>query len=466
LNVKPLVVASTASLVAQAEIQTVQLLNTTGGTFTLSVGGSTSTAIPYNAPATEANKPAFASGGAVAATGGGTLAAGTYYYVISAMNGTVESVASAEQSATLSATGTITLTWTLPAGSAAANGYRVYRSTTAGAEDTYFVVAAGLTTIVDNGSKSFLSATPASQSVQRALTNMSSIGPNGATVTGTPGSWTVTFTPTAPATPTHVDKLTGDPGALLNANQLPALHVTVAPNSSNTTVDQLVAQIQLALDAAAVQAGITVGFTTGCTGGAAACLAASIAGSATQLAGGASSGQFLADDQAFQIQLALTKTAGVDNKHASFAVTATAGNFAFGFGSSGKTTPAIAIGSSASVVQSALTQLLTDSALTGTVTVTQAGNSYAVAFSDVDLTCGVGAACLMGGVLLGGTVAHTHEATQAAFDTALQTSIRSVLKTATRPPSRPPASRRTTRSPSCCRSRRRSSRRRAAAASR
>src|SRR5581483_12267098 len=135
-----------------------------------------------------------------------------------------------------------------------------------------------------------------------------------------------------------------------------------------------------------------------------------------------------ADDQAVQIQLNLAKS-NVTTHSATYTVAATTGNFEFGFASNGKTTAAIAIGASASVVQSALTQLLSDSGLTGTVSVTQSGNAYTVTFSAVDLTCPSGQ-CLNAGVLLVGNVQHTHEGTQADFDAALQSAIRSVLKAA------------------------------------
>jgi len=84
---------------------------------------------------------------------GGSLAAGTYFYVVTAVSASGESVASDEVSATLGSTGTITVSWSAVTG---ATGYRVYRGASAGAETDYYTVTGGSTTTLaddDTGTK-------------------------------------------------------------------------------------------------------------------------------------------------------------------------------------------------------------------------------------------------------------------------------------------------------------------------
>lgn len=89
----------------------------------------------------------MAAPGLAASTTGGTLAATTYYYKVSALNGTNESLGGTEASvATSGSTGSVTVTWSAVPG---ATSYRVYRGTTAGAESTYY--AASGTSFLDTG---------------------------------------------------------------------------------------------------------------------------------------------------------------------------------------------------------------------------------------------------------------------------------------------------------------------------
>lgn len=81
-------------------------------------------------------------------TAGGTLAAGTYYYVVTALGSAGETLASNELAVV--ATGTtssVILAWTAVAG---ATGYRVYRGTTAGGENTYYAPG-NVLTFTDTG---------------------------------------------------------------------------------------------------------------------------------------------------------------------------------------------------------------------------------------------------------------------------------------------------------------------------
>lgn len=101
-----------------------------------------------------------ATGDYSTATSGGALSdSTTYYYVVTAVdyNG-VESVASSETSKATGNSGsnvnTITATWTAVAG---AQKYRVYRGTSAGAENVVYEVT-GATSYVDTGAASQASA--------------------------------------------------------------------------------------------------------------------------------------------------------------------------------------------------------------------------------------------------------------------------------------------------------------------
>jgi hypothetical protein len=81
------------------------------------------------------------------ATTGGTLAAGTYYYRVSAINAYGETLASAETSqVTTGTTSTVTVNWGAVSG---ATGYKVYGRTTAG--ELLIATVGAVTTYIDTG---------------------------------------------------------------------------------------------------------------------------------------------------------------------------------------------------------------------------------------------------------------------------------------------------------------------------
>lgn len=91
------------------------------------------------------------------ATTGGSLTAATYYYVVTALTASGETVKSNEQSiATTGSTSTVTVTWGAVAG---ATGYRVYRGTSAGAESVYYAPG-NVTTFTDTGATSTAGTPP------------------------------------------------------------------------------------------------------------------------------------------------------------------------------------------------------------------------------------------------------------------------------------------------------------------
>lgn len=93
---------------------------------------------------------------------GGTLAAATYFYKVTALDGNGETVASNEQSVvTAGATSSNLVAWQPVAGAVA---YRVYRGTAAGAENVFYTVGAGAngaTSFLDTGAMATAGAPPA-----------------------------------------------------------------------------------------------------------------------------------------------------------------------------------------------------------------------------------------------------------------------------------------------------------------
>lgn len=99
------------------------------------------------------------------ATSGGTLAAGTYYYRVSATNDKGESLASAETSQTTSgSTSTVTVNWSKVAG---ATGYKVYGRAT-GAQQLLATVG-DVATWTDTGANTPSGALPTSNTSGRSL---------------------------------------------------------------------------------------------------------------------------------------------------------------------------------------------------------------------------------------------------------------------------------------------------------
>lgn len=103
------------------------------------------------------------------ATTGGTLAAGTYYYVVTAINSVGETIKSNEVSiATTGATSTVTVTWGVVTG---ATGYKIYRGTSAGNENVYYSVGA-VTTFTDTNGASTAGTPPTSNTTSISFTSV------------------------------------------------------------------------------------------------------------------------------------------------------------------------------------------------------------------------------------------------------------------------------------------------------
>lgn len=88
---------------------------------------------------------------------GGTFASGTYFWVISAISATGESIVSNEVTATLVSTGTQVLNWASVTG---ATGYKVYRGSVSGAENILVATLGSVVTYTDTGIAGTLSAPP------------------------------------------------------------------------------------------------------------------------------------------------------------------------------------------------------------------------------------------------------------------------------------------------------------------
>ena len=422
-NVKPLNPGA-LSLTAQNEVQFVQVLNATGGTFTLTTStttngtatSSTATGITYNSVIDASARPNSPTATAAA---GGSLAAGDYYYVITALTAAGEGLASAEVHATADATHkTINLSWSTVAG--ATGGYRIYRGSIAGGESAYFTgtVPAGTTTFSDDASASPTGNAVPPTNLTEKLSNMPALGAgaNEVTITGSFATgWTITFNGLGTAGK-HFDKFVGDPGGLLNSITLPSIHVVVQASATGTDlngdgkIDQndVVVAVQKALDAAAVTAGITPGFLS----------AGVVHGTTPFTAGSAWFQQGATDDEALEVVVPVTPGT-ISAKKGTLAVPGTTGNFTITI--AGVTTNTIAIGSGAQVVQSAIQAL---QGFTDTVTVTQSGNTYTLTFGSTPFSA------VSGMVLLNGSVPVASEDTVAHFESALQSQIQSLLQTA------------------------------------
>jgi hypothetical protein len=111
----------------------------------------------------------------------------------------------------------------------------------------------------------FIRDTPPALSVQtaldKAIKNALGINTGGnVTVTSSQGLYSIHFLG-AQLGGKHVDPLTAQPGLLTSTYTYASLtNVRVDRNSTNTTIDQLAADVQAALDKAAISAGITPGF--------------------------------------------------------------------------------------------------------------------------------------------------------------------------------------------------------------
>lgn len=120
-------------------------------------------------------------------TSGGSLAAGTYYYVITALNAEGETTASNEKSIAVAVNGEVLLSWAAVTG---ATGYRVYRGTGAGAENVYYAPG-NQTTYTDTGAVSSAGSPPAFNSTSTDTTVIANAGRKSVTVcnlSGSPGA--------------------------------------------------------------------------------------------------------------------------------------------------------------------------------------------------------------------------------------------------------------------------------------
>ena len=99
--------------------------------------------------------------------GGGTFGAATYYWVLTNTNAAGETTVSNEVSTAVAASGTASLTWSAaPAGT---SNQKLYRGTSAGAENVLVAtLAAGATSYTDTGTAGTSASPPASNSAVKA----------------------------------------------------------------------------------------------------------------------------------------------------------------------------------------------------------------------------------------------------------------------------------------------------------
>lgn len=131
----------------------------------------------------------LAAPGGITVTGagtGGTLAAGTYYYVVTATNSAGETTASAQVSTvTTGSTSSAIINWNGVSGS---TGYKVYRGTTSGAENKL------IATIGSSSTESFMDTGAAGTSASPPSSNTANIS---LTIETSPASSTTATTATA-----------------------------------------------------------------------------------------------------------------------------------------------------------------------------------------------------------------------------------------------------------------------------
>ncbi|MDE2105243.1 MAG: hypothetical protein KGL39_48910 [Patescibacteria group bacterium] len=148
--------ATTIVIPAQSQITRITLMVTTAWT-----GAATTLGLGTTVSATALTLAGAVAGGSLlsapvlgnlsTATTGGTLAAATYYYKVTALGATGETIGSNEASITTTGTtSTVTLTWSAVVG---ATGYRVYRGTSAGGESVYYAPG-NVTTYTDTNAAS------------------------------------------------------------------------------------------------------------------------------------------------------------------------------------------------------------------------------------------------------------------------------------------------------------------------
>lgn len=105
---------------------------------------------------------------------GGTLAAGTYYWVVTAVNANGETPPSNEVTATVTGTtSSVALSWAAQTG---ATSYNIYRGTAAGAESALVGTATG-TSYTDTGSAGSAATPPSSNTAKISANTSISIAP-------------------------------------------------------------------------------------------------------------------------------------------------------------------------------------------------------------------------------------------------------------------------------------------------
>ncbi|MGG6461399.1 DUF3383 family protein [Solilutibacter silvestris] len=100
-------------------------------------------------------------------TTGGTLAAGTYYYKITAIGASGESLGSNEVSVVATgSTSSNTITWSAVTG---ATAYKIYRGTAAGTENVYYAPAGTATTYTDTNASSTAGSPPSGTDISALM---------------------------------------------------------------------------------------------------------------------------------------------------------------------------------------------------------------------------------------------------------------------------------------------------------
>ena len=275
-----------------------------------------------------------------------------------------------------------------------------------------YATAGKFTLTLDGKTTTPLSFGASASDVATAISHLSTL-PGGLTVsgtgTGTSGDpYVILFTGAGGGK--HVNKLVGDPGALENSNVLTTISVT-SFTASGTSAATLASALQNALDAAVVSnKELSPGFSS---------LSFTVNSAGVTATNAPYNGHNAPNDQAYEIDINLPFSTG------TFTVNATGGNFKLTLTNGGPlsaTTPLLAVGSGASLVQSAIGALFSPLGLgSATVNVTQSGQSYTVTLGGGASLSNLSAKI----VLTGSAPVATQNA--AGVASALQASLRATL---------------------------------------
>lgn len=220
-------------------VQDITVAGAAGGNFQVGYAGAFTAGIPWPSTATSLT--------ATPVVGGGSFTAGTYFWLVNAVDINGAEFSADEATAAIAASGRASLSWTAVPG---AVSYRVYRGTTSGGENALIATVSAPTVIYLDTGTAGTAATPtgdlppsaslqgSAAAVQAALEALGTIGPGNVRVTGGPAITTIGVTSTMSVFPYQVlftGKLASMPVSDLQVidNLTPSSATIVAETTTN-----------------------------------------------------------------------------------------------------------------------------------------------------------------------------------------------------------------------------------------